>query len=786
MSRRAYGKPLVNDDLGAESRVSLPTDRPVAVYYRQSDRSQVGNVSTAMQIDDLPNYLRRLGWASENIILIDDDAGISGATTITQRTGMAQVIDLIMHGRISAVACQDEDRLFRDATQIQVNLFVQACLEAGALVITPQMIYDFAGPNGFVHARQFRYKSELAADFLDSHVQGRLVAARQRLLSQGIWVGANIPVGFILDDRITLPDGDPNPLWHKFAPFEPYARVINAYYRLFLDHGGVVAATAADIRQHGPYYPDFDDPGVLSLVPMGYLLRKPARMKKHGDYYHPTEGTLGNLLTNAAYIGHWVVKNQVVKWNNHPAIVPEEIFMQAFNTLSERTLDGQPNPRFAPADRRRLFPAVRHRGLPRPLCAGLLVSDEEDNHRTVSVHWIHGCQSYGYALVRSHPGKGQVWRRKAIYVDRAISELLRAKLQCTFAIPEWPGAVTALMDDLESARSQTVRQLGNIESKMSHLLGNSARIRDPRLSEHAQRTCADYRVEHARLRAVIASVESYAQRKVVDTLRDQVVEAIQNWARLDADQLRALLQTFIQRVVVSRADTWALKLVVCWKDDSTDEICLPAQTTRGTYWLDSEVQLMAQLIDAHAWQIDMAAAFPDRTWDMIREKAHDLWGSSALRVGPKPIRGEETYLDYLERASGIRASHKATRGERWHAQEIDLLDRLVAVGKTQVEIAAAFPHRTWRAIRRRITLIGHDIRRVSNIGEIKYVETYAMYCARKAESGDGETAQGELCRQPRSSAETLGLASWSVDPFNLAALLLNQDPTIRESSIINL
>lgn len=40
----------------------LPTDRAVAVYYRQSSMKQVGNISTDMQQIDLPRYVNSLGW----------------------------------------------------------------------------------------------------------------------------------------------------------------------------------------------------------------------------------------------------------------------------------------------------------------------------------------------------------------------------------------------------------------------------------------------------------------------------------------------------------------------------------------------------------------------------------------------------------------------------------------------------------------------------------------------------------------------------------------------------
>jgi hypothetical protein len=68
------------------------------------------------------------------------------------------------------------------------------------------MVYDFAGPDGWHHARQFRYQSELAAEFIQSVVRGRLVASKRRVMAQGRWAGGTIPAGFVLDERKTLPD----------------------------------------------------------------------------------------------------------------------------------------------------------------------------------------------------------------------------------------------------------------------------------------------------------------------------------------------------------------------------------------------------------------------------------------------------------------------------------------------------------------------------------------------------------------------------------------------------
>lgn len=160
----------------------LPLDRAVAVYYRQSSMKQVGNVSTDMQQIDLPRYVNSLGWSVDDIILIDEDEGVSGAKRIDERKGMSRLYNLIITGAIGTVAVQAEDRLFRDETQIQVNVFIDACVKNNVRVITPYFKYNFADKHeGPYHRLLFRMRAEQAADYLNSYVRGRLMAAKERI-----------------------------------------------------------------------------------------------------------------------------------------------------------------------------------------------------------------------------------------------------------------------------------------------------------------------------------------------------------------------------------------------------------------------------------------------------------------------------------------------------------------------------------------------------------------------------------------------------------------------------
>ena len=104
-----------NSFLESDSESTLPTNKPVARYYRQSTITQVGNLSTQLQTFDMVEHLVNKGWKRNDIILIDVDEGISGIKKIHERPGMSPVNQKVINQEIGAVACEDEARLFRSS-----------------------------------------------------------------------------------------------------------------------------------------------------------------------------------------------------------------------------------------------------------------------------------------------------------------------------------------------------------------------------------------------------------------------------------------------------------------------------------------------------------------------------------------------------------------------------------------------------------------------------------------------------------------------------------------------
>ncbi len=77
--------------------------RAAVVYVRQSTTSQVEQhrESTARQYA-LAERAQQLGWTKEQVILIDEDLGLSGAS-VAKRTGFTRLTSEVALGRVGIV-----------------------------------------------------------------------------------------------------------------------------------------------------------------------------------------------------------------------------------------------------------------------------------------------------------------------------------------------------------------------------------------------------------------------------------------------------------------------------------------------------------------------------------------------------------------------------------------------------------------------------------------------------------------------------------------------------------
>src|SRR3712207_165672 len=90
------------------------TERAALVYVRQSSPSQVENnrESTARQYA-LVDRARHLGWPSDQIVIVDEDLGISAASA-DKRSGFTRMTTEVAMGHVGLILALEVSRLARN------------------------------------------------------------------------------------------------------------------------------------------------------------------------------------------------------------------------------------------------------------------------------------------------------------------------------------------------------------------------------------------------------------------------------------------------------------------------------------------------------------------------------------------------------------------------------------------------------------------------------------------------------------------------------------------------
>jgi len=115
-------------------------DRAAAVYVRQSTRHQVleHTESTRLQYA-LAERAVALGWARSQVVVIDDDLGVSAATA-DSRKGFARLVTEVTMGRVGVVLGIEMSRLARSGRDW--HQLLELCSLSGVLLADPDGVYD--------------------------------------------------------------------------------------------------------------------------------------------------------------------------------------------------------------------------------------------------------------------------------------------------------------------------------------------------------------------------------------------------------------------------------------------------------------------------------------------------------------------------------------------------------------------------------------------------------------------------------------------------------------------
>src|SRR3982750_4866439 len=244
------------------------TARQAFVYVRQSSVSQVehNRESTARQYA-LGDRAQQLGWTKDNIVIIDDDLGLSGATT-SKRSGFARMISEVALGHVGIILGLEVSRLARN------NADWYRLLELCGL--TDTLIGD---ADGIYHPALFNDRLLLGLKATMSEAELHIIRAR---LDGGIRnkaargeLGRGLPGGFVWGE------GDGEVLFH---PDEAVVAAIRSVFERFAEFGSARRVWLW-LRSEAPSFP-------LQDGPAGQI-----------RWVVPTYTAIHHILTNPVYAG---------------------------------------------------------------------------------------------------------------------------------------------------------------------------------------------------------------------------------------------------------------------------------------------------------------------------------------------------------------------------------------------------------------------------------------------------------------------------------------------------
>src|SRR6516225_9399558 len=212
--------PLVHEELslGRSSKIAAwHLDRLAVVYVRQSTAQQVmlHPESTRLQYG-LVSRAQAYGWASERIVVIDEDLGKSGATAVG-RVGFERLVTEVSLGHVGLILGLEMSRLAR--SNVDWHHLLDVCALFGTLIADLDGLYDPALYNDRLLLGLKGTMSEAELHLLKQRLyQGCLSKARRGALTFAL------PIGYVWDAGGAI-QFDPDEqvqavVRHIFAQFE--------------------------------------------------------------------------------------------------------------------------------------------------------------------------------------------------------------------------------------------------------------------------------------------------------------------------------------------------------------------------------------------------------------------------------------------------------------------------------------------------------------------------------------------------------------------------------------
>ncbi|THF69608.1 hypothetical protein E7T06_11375 [Deinococcus sp. Arct2-2] len=245
--------------------------RAAVVYVRQSSPIQVrDNIGSTMHQRSLYDTARQLGWREDQIIVIEDDLGVS-ASFGSVRPGLEKILRMIEADEVGIIFSSQITRLFRNG--VDGERVIEYSEVMNVLLGDHNRIYD---PNN-ISDRMLLGINKIFAKQDSSMLHERSFSAKKALASIGEFK-IKCPTGYVRIGALIVKDPD-----------KSVRDAIDKIFRLFREEGsatGVTRRLAIEVAESG---------GVT-----GYI---PTRLPTGVEWVIPYRSRVFNILKNPTYAG---------------------------------------------------------------------------------------------------------------------------------------------------------------------------------------------------------------------------------------------------------------------------------------------------------------------------------------------------------------------------------------------------------------------------------------------------------------------------------------------------
>ena len=570
--------------------VKLPNKRMAFIYQRLSSHEQVKKSIFSIKMQDgLVDLAEEDGYPDDLIHTERRDLGISGTVGEEKREGLAYLIQMIEADKVEAVYVVQTSRLYRDQTLIDGLTFAQLCKKHNVLIVMPNMRLNLRDK---MHMRMFRIELERAADELEM-MSLRLGGAREIKAKQGFYAAGMVPLGFAIDmDK----DSD---TFEKYVPHKPHAKIVAQMFEMIYESDGSTYLVAKQFQREDKHIPFF--PPELAHMNTRSGLQF---CKRHEHGYIITPRLVRNTVTNPTMIGGWIWGGELIRWNNHSAVVDENLFWAVQGRMRSPKRRGK---------------AVWSEPLP---LAGLLYCGNHDEPGRIVNAATSGrylcCTDYKINLEDGICLCVADWILDIPICDFVIS-------QCTY--PEYTDEILkVLSDEYEKAKSKAdahkraharlTREIENLKENLSHTRTQSQVEMILEMIE-----------EKVGERKRLAEIEAYPVGRTLSAAEvENVTDFLSNIHKFWKTQSPSLKNEFL-RIVLDRIILWHynddIRARIIWRSGLEQEILIhrprgPSHVAR--WWAQAEDRILKENYSTST-QAELEEMLPKRTWSAIVTRA---------------------------------------------------------------------------------------------------------------------------------------------------------------------